>query len=1242
MKDKLYLGRRRHLILMVLIISALILISGFFYFRFEYFKAIHNKQNELKSISELKINQISQWRAERLANANLRAQSPYFAKAVELFSTQKEYAYLRGVLLKQLEALRVGYGNENVFITSSHGDLLLSSDTGLTTMPSDSYTSELIQWAVTSKEVIFSEVYHSQEFNAFYINIIAPLSIENGNVVGAIVFQINPKNFLFPLIQSWPTPSKTSESLIVQKEGDSVHILNTPRFRESTAGPLRFPLTAKEKPSVQAILGQIGSTEGVDYRANHVLADIRKVPFTRWYIVSKVDKSEIFSDLFIMTIIIATFTLFLILLAGVTITWIYHYRQKNAYKLLFLKEKDLSDAQQQLQNTYRLAKIGAWEWNSSLNSFTWSEELLEIAGFDSSQSTPGIDELPSMFVAGDWDRLKAAAKSALERRNPFHLELQFIRQDGDVRCVSTFGETLLDKEGCVIGLNGTVQDITTQRLSEEKIRKSEAKYISIFENTGTATLLVEEDMTISMANIQNFQMTGYTPEELVGRKWIQFVDPLSLEIMQKNHLLRRAHPGMAPDKYEVKLIRKDGQVRDTVISIGMIQNTKQSIVSMFDITDHKQAQEALIESREIYKVVADKMTDVVWLMDLSGKSLFVSPSITQFTGYSIEEYLNQTIDDRFTPESAKIANQILKEKMQDVSKFPEKFKGYSLSLQLEYRCKDNQTKWGELMISPYFGKNNHLNGLHGATRDISERKSAEENVRKLSRGVEQSPVSMIFTNLEGRIEFVNPKFTEMTGYISDEIIGKVARILKPGSTSPELHQKIWETILSGKEWKGEFISKKKSGVQYWESISVSPIMDWEGSITNFILITEDISDRKNMIKELTSSRDQAEESDKLKSAFLANMSHEIRTPMNSIIGFADLLSDPELTVADRKRFTQIIKSRSNDLMHLVNDLLELSRIESGNAVIVQERVALNDIIDEIQTIFLQKLHSIDNKDIELSFSKPLSDDQAIINSDVYVVKQVFSNLIDNAIKFTSHGVIHFGYLPPKANEITCFVSDTGVGISNKNQQVIFEHFRQAEMTDPHKYGGTGLGLSICKGSLALCGGRIWVESDPGEGSTFYFTLPFKPMAKSGYEPIKAIVTELPREDQQGQFLWTGKRLLLVEDEETNLEFLKVILKKKQPELICIKTAFELRNLYSDLETFDIILLDLRLPDAEGWDLVREIKDRRPDLPVIAQTAYAMSSDRQKCLEKGFDNFISKPINREILIKMISGYLGRNT
>jgi len=488
------------------------------------------------------------------------------------------------------------------------------------------------------------------------------------------------------------------------------------------------------------------------------------------------------------------------------------------------------------------------------------------------------------------------------------------------------------------------------------------------------------------------------------------------------------------------------------------------------------------------------------------------------------------------------------------------------------------------------------------------------------------------TDLEGQILEISPSIEHFSGHRRDELIGS------PAFTMYYKHddrEGLLNKIFSDGELRDfELKLKDKSGEARYVSINARLVNRANGEPDHIDGSFRDISERKLAEIEILAAKEKAEASDRLKSSFLANMSHEIRTPMNAIIGFAGLLTDPELTQADRNRFSEIIQSRSADLMHLINDLLEISRIESGNATVAMEQVCINDIISEMAVVYREKLRKSNKSQISVLTEKSLPDNLSTFTTDSFVLKQVLTNLIENAIKFTESGSVRFGYNPPEKNRITFFVADTGIGISKENQEVIFETFRQADISEPHRYGGTGLGLSICRGSLALLGGDIRVESEPGRGSTFFFTLPYLPEQNNEEQPAHH---DTPHPDHQ-HYDFSGKRILIVEDEQTNMEYLQVLFRKTGAELIPAFSGAELKRMFGSLGSIDLILLDVRLPDADGWELAREIKKIMPSLPVIAQTAYAMSADKAMSEQAGCDGYLSKPIQRKQCLELISDCL----
>ena len=370
-------------------------------------------------------------------------------------------------------------------------------------------------------------------------------------------------------------------------------------------------------------------------------------------------------------------------------------------------------------------------------------------------------------------------------------------------------------------------------------------------------------------------------------------------------------------------------------------------------------------------------------------------------------------------------------------------------------------------------------------QDITERKKAEEKLKLLNRAVETSSVSVVIADAEGIIHYVNPYFSELTGYSADDVFGKRLRILNPGKLSESDSEALNRAILSGNDWIGEYQNKKKNGELYWEKAVVSTIMSSTGELSHIVSINDDMTERKKLFEELVVAKEKAEESDRLKSAFLANMSHEIRTPMNGILGFTELLKEPELSGEQQNKYIQIIQASGARMLNIINDIVSISKIESG---VIDIRLIETNINSQVQFVYdILKLDA-DSKNLTLSFSCGLPEKEAVIYTDSEKFYGILSNLVKNAIKYTDSGTIEFGYTI-KGNEFEFFVKDTGVGIPKEKQEAIFERFIQADIADKMARQGAGLGLAISRAYVGMLGGKIWVESEERKGSTFYFTLP---------------------------------------------------------------------------------------------------------------------------------------------------------
>jgi PAS domain S-box-containing protein len=480
----------------------------------------------------------------------------------------------------------------------------------------------------------------------------------------------------------------------------------------------------------------------------------------------------------------------------------------------------------------------------------------------------------------------------------------------------------------------------------------------------------------------------------------------------------------------------------------------------------------------LLRTVIDSLPFSLYIKDKEYRKLLVNKTELVYLNVTADEIIGKSDFDLYPNE---LAQEFLKDDQQVIEH------GLPVIDRKEYiPSLEKGKRWLSTTKIPWRDDKGNILGLVGFGIEITDKIEDEKKIKKLSEAIQQSPTSVIITNREGLIEYINPRFEEVSGYTEEDVMGKIVRILKRGSSNEKAINEIWDTILSGEKWKGEYNSKRKSGEYYWESVIISPIFDNYNNITNFIVITEDISERKILINELIEAKEKAVESDKLKTAFLANMSHEIRTPMNGILGFTELLKSPELRSDDRELYLSVIEQSGSRLLNLINDIIDISKIEAGQMVFTVEPSNVNEMVEMEFQFFLSEAEKMG---LGLSCFKGLPDEKAVVVTDTMRLNQVLTNLIKNSLKFTSKGKIEFGYIL-KGDYLEFSVSDDGIGISDEMRNKIFERFHQGDLVLTRRYEGAGLGLSISKAIVEMLGGKIWVEAKEGEGSTFKFTIPY--------------------------------------------------------------------------------------------------------------------------------------------------------
>lgn len=379
------------------------------------------------------------------------------------------------------------------------------------------------------------------------------------------------------------------------------------------------------------------------------------------------------------------------------------------------------------------------------------------------------------------------------------------------------------------------------------------------------------------------------------------------------------------------------------------------------------------------------------------------------------------------------------------------------------------------------------------------------------------------------------------------------------------------------------------------------------------------------------AKQRAEESDILKSNFLANMSHEIRTPMNGILGFVQLLKGED-SAEKRDRYIDIVYHNGMMLVNLIDDIIDISKIDAGQLAINQSECNLDDLMFDVYTFFNEVKFKQEKEHINIRLLNLNDDESNILYTDGQRLRQVLVNLLGNALKFTDKGSVEFGYVNNhKENKIQFFVRDSGIGIPEDKRDIIFERFRQVQEGSTRKYGGTGIGLYISRNIINLLGGDIWFESKVGEGTTFYFSIPYieKRYQESGSMLFSTTVPE---------YNWSGKNILIAEDVEVNYRYLSTILADTKANVLWAKNGQEVIEKTFNGSNVDIILMDIQMPLMDGYEATLAIRKYNPTLPIIAQTAYALPHDNIKCFEVGCNDYISKPINANLLKQKIDTLL----
>lgn len=701
---------------------------------------------------------------------------------------------------------------------------------------------------------------------------------------------------------------------------------------------------------------------------------------------------------------------------------------------------------------------------------------------------------------------------------PFIMLTGSMNEETAVECMKAGADDYVLKEK-IVRLPFAIQEVLEKysyKKEKEKIeiqlRESEKKFRDLFYNHSSIKLIIDPDsQNITEANPAAAKFYGWTVEELEQMK-ISDINVLSYKEID-------VFIGQVKDKvnanFEFKHRKADGTVCDVEVFSSEVKIGEKIFIHsiIHDITGRKRAETTQkflyniskysilqMDLRAYLQIIHEELKNI-----MIAENFFIALYNSELDKYTLPYFADQ-YDDLETDEPIPLKNtltdlirQLGEPKLLTEESEREVVNKYQIDLVGKF-----SPSW---MGAPIKGSANEVIGVIGLqdyknsdayneddlktlniiSNNIGifiERINNLEKLRLLEQSIEQNPVSIIITDYNGKIEYVNPAFTSSSKYKFEDVAGKQITKLNSGYQSDEFYDKLWSKIRAGYEWQGELLNKTKFGEQYWVKAVISPIFDKNGNISHFVSVNEDITDKKKMIRDLVDAKEKAEESDRLKTAFLTNLSHEIRTPMNGIMGFTNLLMEHNLSIDEITQYSEIIHASGQRLMDTVNDIVEISKIQTGIITVEKQNFDINKCIYDLVNYFKPEANS---KNLEILFEQPLDKDYATVYNDPGKFESMISNLIKNAIKYTDEGSVRIG-TELKDKELKLYVSDTGTGIPENRQNAIFNRFEQADISNTRTHEGSGLGLAITKAYAEMLNGRVWLESKENVGSTFFIAI----------------------------------------------------------------------------------------------------------------------------------------------------------
>ena len=914
-----------------------------------------------------------------------------------------------------------------------------------------------------------------------------------------------------------------------------------------------------------------------------------------------------------------------------------------------LIEKDLETSEKKYRQLFDLLPYGGEVIDTNGIVINCSPSTGRLLGYEVSEIT---GKYISEFLSPDSITIFKKKFPLLISGKSMTADITMICKDGKELQILRAAQPIFDDSGQVTSILALNVDVTESRQAENTIRDSEERLKIIFESAPDAYYLSNLKGDFLDGNAAAEELLGYKKEDLIGKSFLKLKLLSAKELPKAAKALAKSVMGKKTGPDEFLLSRNDGSKVLVEIRTFPVKIKGKAVILGIarDITERIESKKALIESEEKYRNLVERANDGICIIQ-KGIVVFVNSSLLDLYGGNLSDTIGSPFVTFIHPDEIPQLTRYYELRAKGLTA-PSIYetslmhkKGHKVDVEISAGMINYLSNPADLVIIRDISERKHAELIKKVLYNISNSVATTDNLEKLI-GIIQLELGAIIDTTNFYVALYD-KNTQMFSFpfYADE---------RDSYTSAPAENTLTKYVIDTKKPLLANLDKKKGFVK-------KGILTHQGSLSKIwlgvpLIIKDEVSGafavqsytnenafdesdlkmlefvsnqialsihRKQVEEELKEALAMAEESDRLKSAFLANMSHEIRIPMNGIIGFANLLKTPNLSGDQLNKYVGIIDKSGARMLNIINDLMDISKIEAGQMELHISECKINEKMEYLLSLFKPE---IDKSNINLSLSLPTPTKEITINSDGDKIYAILTNLIKNAIKFTHDGGIEFGY-KVREEELEFYVKDTGIGVPKDRQKAIFERFVQADIEDTKVYEGAGLGLSITKAFVEMLNGRIWVESAEGKGSKFSFTIPVK------IEKEKVVVPQFKGERSITE---PSKKLkvLIAEDEDFADKYLSIIIRDISGEILHAKNGKEAIELCKKNPDLDLILMDIKMPGIDGYEASEEIRKFNKGVVIIAQTAHALAGDREKTINAGCDDYISKPINQEELLDMI--------